>query len=491
MARKFYTLVRCFYPDEKTLGPPARNPRASGPSSPDGRASGPQTLGQGFGKVPGEQKSSAAGRTSRDDIYSRPRRRVSAARIGRAGFETTMCEARLSLRVRGGLSNQRECIVNAGIAAHMLGVPLVLPRLDLIGRGNEQFAPKDAHYVHPWDSHASRGAFGQLYDQRHAAQLLDRAGVVRLIRLRDSNGEPLETVTLPPIEQIVPGCTLHKGSGRGASGRNASSAIETTCEARASDRSLLDALLARWRRVMTTRCPSVRAKPARAVGAAGLPSLPPPAPTPVVFNAGLSLCWNVYKSRHTSACKRQFAVCDKILDALQWNHRVSSLHSRILAHLDAHPLAAAAAAQMRPAWVAVHVRAFVCAQNRRVKPSFSHVLDSLRRLGVQSGLLYLVSSVALSSVQAALPSFTVVSKETVLGDETRLDYPFEVCAAIDYGVAVAAPVYLGEPGQSSFDAFADEERRRNNRSSVRRIVGACAAASTVLEKGGVPEITTR
>ena len=52
-----------------------------------------------------------------------------------------MCDAaRLSVRVRGGLSNQRECIVNAGIAAHALGLPLVLPRLDLIGRGNEQFA---------------------------------------------------------------------------------------------------------------------------------------------------------------------------------------------------------------------------------------------------------------------------------------------------------------------------------------------------------------
>ena len=63
--------------------------------------------------------------------------------------DETMCDARLSLRVRGGLSNQRECIVNAGIAAHMLGVPLVLPRLDLIGRGNEQFAPKDAHMCTP------------------------------------------------------------------------------------------------------------------------------------------------------------------------------------------------------------------------------------------------------------------------------------------------------------------------------------------------------
>ena len=391
----------------------------------------------------------------------------------------TMCEARLSLRVRGGLSNQRECIVNAGIAAHALGVPLVLPRLDLIGRGNEQFAPKDARYVHPWNNHASWGAFGQLYDQRHAVQSLDIGGGVRLTRLRGGNGERPEMVSLPPVEQIVPGCTLHKGPGRRAGGRNASSAIDATCEARAADRSLFDALLTRWRRIITTRCPPAGATRVHATGSTDRFSVPTSPPRPVVFNAGLSLCWNVYKSRHAEACKRQYAVCDRILHALQWNHRVSSLHSRVLSHLDAHPLAVAAAARGRPAWVAVHVRAFMCAQNRRVSPSFSHVLDSLQRLGVQSGLVYLVSSVALSLVQAALPSFTVVSKETALGGETRREYPFEVCAAIDYGVAVAAPVYLGEPGPSSFDAFADEERRRNNRSSVHRIAGTCAAAASI------------
>ena len=54
-----------------------------------------------------------------------------------------------------------------------------------------------------------------------------------------------------------------------------------------------------------------------------------------------------------------------------------------------------------------------------------------------------------------------------------LSYPFEVCAAVDYGVAVGAPLYLGEPLESSFDAFASEERLRTNQSDVSAIVGSC------------------
>ena len=54
----------------------------------------------------------------------------------------------------------------------------------------------------------------------------------------------------------------------------------------------------------------------------------------------------------------------------------------------------------------------------------------------------------------------------------RLKYPFEVLAAIDYGVAAAAPVYLGEPSSSSFDAFAAEDRRRRNL-TIETMVSAC------------------
>ena len=87
--------------------------------------------------------------------------------------------------------------------------------------------------------------------------------------------------------------------------------------------------------------------------------------------------------------------------------------------------------------------------------------------------MYLVSSIPLDSVQRALPEYELVSKATFLGEKVMLSYPFEVCAAIDYGVAVNAPLYLGEPKESSFDAFASEERQRANRSAVSAIPGAC------------------
>ena len=120
----------------------------------------------------------------------------------------------------------------------------------------------------------------------------------------------------------------------------------------------------------------------------------------------------------------------------------------------------------------MHVRAFICQRDGR-NPSFDHVRVALHRHGFRSGLLYLVSSIPLVNIQRALPEYEVVSKATFLGEKVMLSYPFEVCAAVDYGVAVNAPVYLGEPTESSFDAFASEERQRANRSKVAAILGAC------------------
>ena len=109
------------------------------------------------------------------------------------------------------------------------------------------------------------------------------------------------------------------------------------------------------------------------------------------------------------------------------------------------------------------MRAFVCARNKR-EPSFDHVAGALDKLGVsRGGLLYVVSSVPVEQVQAALPQFKVIAKSTFLGRDIRRQYPFEVLAAVDYGVAVAAPLYLGEPSMSSFDAFAQGERRLRGR----------------------------
>ena len=41
----------------------------------------------------------------------------------------------LRLDVRGGLNNQRECIVNGIVAAHELGLHLVLPSAHPVGQG--------------------------------------------------------------------------------------------------------------------------------------------------------------------------------------------------------------------------------------------------------------------------------------------------------------------------------------------------------------------
>ena len=105
------------------------------------------------------------------------------------------------------------------------------------------------------------------------------------------------------------------------------------------------------------------------------------------------------------------------------------------------------------------------------KPSL--IVATAAKLGVSGSILYVVSSVPVEQVQSALPQFTVIAKSTFLGRDVRLKYPFEVLAAVDYGVAVAAPHYLGEPMMSSFDAFASAERQRLNKGGVDEIAGAC------------------
>lgn len=116
-------------------------------------------------------------------------------------------------------------------------------------------------------------------------------------------------------------------------------------------------------------------------------------------------------------------------------------------------------------WAAVHVRAFVC-KHLGKNASFALVRAALRAHSFTSGLLYIVSSIPIVQAQQALPEYEVVSKDTFLAFRVMLSYPFEVCAAIDYGVAVQAPLYIGNSRFSSFDAFASEERRRKNLSGM-------------------------
>ena len=104
-------------------------------------------------------------------------------------------------------------------------------------------------------------------------------------------------------------------------------------------------------------------------------------------------------------------------------------------------------------------------------------MSALQSRGIYGGALYLVSSIPLAEVQQALqPSFTVSAKSTFLGERVRLEYPFEVLAAVDYGVAASAPLYLGEPKLSSFDAFASEDRRRRGKADVAEIASTCGGS---------------
>ena len=366
------------------------------------------------------------------------------------------CRAILKVGVRGGLNNQKECLINAGIVAHALNITLAVPHLDVVGHGNEKFEPANANYVKPYADRSRRGHFGHFYNTSWFLEnLRSDMSLITRVKLIFGSGRPPNMVQLPSVANVSNGC---EGFTR----------WQDTCEATDWDKRLLDILLDRWRSFIGGRC--------RRNGGGG----------PILFDAGRSLCWNVYKSRHATSCVKHYPFCGRMLRALRWNSVISRLQQRVLlgiARMRANASGVrreAAAVDDRAGWsasgwVGVHVRAFVCARNKR-QPTFDHVVSALSKLGVVRGLLYVVSSVPVAQVQAALPQFTVIAKSSFLGDDVRLMYPFEVLAAIDYGVAVAAPLYLGEPMMSSFDAFAEEDRLQQNRTTG-TIPGACGAGA--------------
>ncbi|KAL1525496.1 hypothetical protein AB1Y20_020352 [Prymnesium parvum] len=349
------------------------------------------------------------------------------------------CAPVLAVTVRGGLSNQKECVVNGGIVASRLGITFALPHLDLIGTGNEKFEPQGAKYVVPYADRKRWGHFSHVFNTSRAMRLLQ--GHMSVIpRVRAGNAEKLEVHDLPSVESVVANCMPR---------------VHGTCEARPRDKMLLERLISAWRPIIVAKCGDYRQKK-------------PLSQQPrVVFNAGKSLCWNAYKSRFAESCKAQYPACGVMLNALAWNRVISRLQTRVLRGVarKSTRVGSNRSSNRSAKWAAVHVRAFVCDRDGR-SPAFDRVQESLRQHGFYHGVLYLVSSIPIMQAQLALPQYELVSKATFLGDSVVTSYPFEVCAAIDYGIAVRAPLYLGEPKESSFDAFASEERMRNNRSKV-------------------------
>ena len=115
------------------------------------------------------------------------------------------CRPVLSLAVRGGLSNQKECLVNAGIVARALNVTLALPHFDLIGRGNEKFEPSNARYVGTYSERDRWGHFSHLFNATQLIASLE-GKLSTLLRLRTlvlPSGLRPHTVRLPAVENVA------------------------------------------------------------------------------------------------------------------------------------------------------------------------------------------------------------------------------------------------------------------------------------------------
>ena len=105
-----------------------------------------------------------------------------------------------------------------------------------------------------------------------------------------------------------------------------------------------------------------------------------------------------------------------------------------------------------------------------MRASLEYTRSTIARLEAEQGapfaVLYLVSSVPVAKVQPYFPNHRLTSKDDVF-PRASLRLPFEVCAAIDYGVATSAPVYVGMR-LSSFDVVAHAERKEAELLTVMR-----------------------
>ena len=402
----------------------------------------------------------------------------------------------LQLRVRGGLNNQRECLVNAVLMARVLGLDgLISPRVDLIGRGNEKFEPPGAQYVSPWHANTSGCASGltrcplsALFDE----QLYANAAGVELIAAQRAEADAARVVMLASVEAA----TRCAGVPR----------FRETCAPPVGDRSIFRTLAMAWRQHIQAKAPGCILRPpnhtvvtAAAAGAATGAATGFKASTMapyhfssssrrplVVIDAGRSLCWNTFQSRDLNACNAIDAGCATIYRNLRSSAALSERERHVIKAVEAHVAGAS--------WAAIHVRAFDCVPDPSHPPPrpgapptvttpfgpsnstgnqqvlrLGDLAAILRRSGVPPGAVYIVSSVAVAEVRAALhgTGYAAFGKEDFLGPSLRLRLPFEALAAIDFAVARAAPTFLGDPSKhSSFDAFVEALRAMDGRAPM-------------------------
>ena len=337
----------------------------------------------------------------------------------------------LSFQTLGGLHNQKECVVNAIIAAHSLGIPLQLPTLRLVGEGNEQFAPQHAKYRRPFNARLRDGTpggrFDLLFNTTHARALLRSASVGVAHR------RPAERLLLPSL------CIMSNGSSS-----SCAHSLARTYPTAAN--STLSRLLNRWQPIVSASC---RARKGN---------------TPLVLDAQHLLCWSAYQSRHTQRCVAQHPVCAQALRAFRWSDSVSKLQAQVVAGVEALARAGSGPPSST-SWAALHIRGYVCAQRGRT-PSLGHVASSLKGLGMPTGFLYLVSGVAAADIASSLPEYSCDLPATSILHPG----PLQPCKPATMDPCDPAPLHLAHA------PCYDRHHTLLARGTSRQVKSACARA---------------
>ena len=87
---------------------------------------------------------------------------------------------------KGGIGNQRECIINAVLLARQLGLGVVLPAVHVIAHAHQDYLESrgsSASYLPPFDDREEWGRFDLVFDEHRFVHAVRGLGVPVLAEL--------------------------------------------------------------------------------------------------------------------------------------------------------------------------------------------------------------------------------------------------------------------------------------------------------------------
>jgi hypothetical protein len=327
----------------------------------------------------------------------------------------------LRIQTYGGIGNQRECIVNGVLLARLLGLGLVLPRVQLIAHKEQDCLGSKVSYKSPFDNRSKWGAFDLMFDRNRFIEGCSSVGV-RVIE------EPPSGVLRPWVFTCSHPCVVASRSRRGHVALSA------------------DALSIKIPRLPPLSKLNLHGCAPWGGGNSMAPSfeLPPTADlglTRVYDVPANSICYNFAITRgETNECTAfgSGGACHRVMASLVHSATVRNLVEDAVKRIFRRWITT----QPPVHWHAVHMNTFRC--RATVTKFRSHVLSVLHKRIVgelnrsaDDGVYFMTQLHGEEFERASRDVFpNAVWKTDVLPNMTS-EYPFEVAAQVDFEIGFA------------------------------------------------------